>query len=144
MKVKAVVERWLSRIRERREIRMLHRRGPSTWMIAVDSNVMLLEMARVLLAPDTARVRVVAADLGGLAWPGKMLAAAMGVDRLVALVLTTALHWLSLGDLAEFHGAAGELLAPGGIVMNGDHMRFDSRWPTLEAVAKLTCAQAHR
>src|SRR5690606_35998181 len=106
---------------------------------------MLLEMARVLLAPDTARVRVVAADLGGLAWPGKTLAsAAMRADRLAALVSTTALHWLSPGDLAEFHGAAGELLAPGSIVMNGDHMRFDSRWPTLDAVAKPIRERADR
>src|SRR5690606_11636609 len=40
--------------------------------------------------------------------------------------------------LADFYEAAGALLAPGGIVMNGDHMRYDGRWPTLSQVARTT------
>ncbi|CAH1692917.1 Methyltransferase family protein [Hyphomicrobiales bacterium] len=117
--------------------RRLLDRFPKSRVIAVDADVMLLEMARVALAPDGARVRVVEADLAEPAWCERVLQAAesMKADRPAALVSTTALHWLSPGALAEFYGAAGELLPPGGIVMNGDHMRFDSRWPTLGRAA---------
>lgn len=112
-------------------------RFPSARVIAADADVMLLEMTRVALAPHAARVRVVEADLADPSWAGKILDAAqdMAAPPPVALVSTTALHWLSPGDLAEFYGAAGEILQPGGIVMNGDHMRFDARWPTLKEVA---------
>lgn len=112
-------------------------RFPAAHVIAVDADVMLLEMARVALAPHAGRVRVVEADLADPVWTAKVLDAArsMSAPPPLALVSTTALHWLSPGDLAEFYGAAGGMLQPGGIVMNGDHMRFDSRWPTLKAVA---------
>jgi len=118
--------------------RRLLDRFPSAKVVAVDADVMLLEMARVSLAADGERARVVDADLSDPSWSGRVLDAisSMNADTPAALVSTTALHWLLPGDLAEFYGAAGELLAPGGIVMNGDHMRFDSRWPTLEKVAK--------
>jgi hypothetical protein len=107
-------------------------------VIAVDADVMLLEIARTSLASDSDRVRVVQADLSRSSWDSKVLEALedLKADRPCALVSTTALHWLLPGELAEFYGAAGALLKPGGIVMNGDHMRFDSRWPTLAEVAK--------
>lgn len=118
--------------------RRLLDRFPSARVVAVDADVMLLEMARVALAADGDRVRVVEADLSDPSWSGRVAdaVASMNADTPSALVSTTALHWLSPGDLAEFYGIAGELLTPGGIVMNGDHMRFDSRWPTLARVAK--------
>lgn len=117
-------------------LRLLER-FPKAHVIAVDADVMLLEMARVALASYADRVRVVEADLSDPSWASRVQAAAesMSAPTPVALVSTTALHWLSPGDLAEFYGVAGELLQPGGIVMNGDHMRFDTRWPTLKSVA---------
>ncbi len=113
-------------------------RFPAVRVIAVDADVMLLEMARVSFAADGDRVRVLEADITNASWCRKVMTAVeeLGARPPVALVSTTALHWISPGDLAEFYGAAGELLAPGGIVMNGDHMRFDRRWPTLETAAK--------
>jgi len=113
-------------------------RFPAAKVIAVDADVMLLEMARVALAGAADRVRLVEADLSDPSWTDGVRAAvaAVGGNPPAALVSTTALHWLSPGALAEFYGACGELLAPGGIVMNGDHMRFDTRWPTLAKVAK--------
>ncbi|MDQ0473961.1 class I SAM-dependent methyltransferase [Labrys wisconsinensis] len=126
--------------------RRLLDRFPSARVIAVDADVMLLDMARVALAGDGDRARVVEADLSDASWGERALeaAAALGAARPAALVSTTALHWLSPGALAEFYGVAGELLAPGGIVMNGDHMRFDSRWPTLAKVAKSTRQRIER
>ncbi|WP_265975022.1 class I SAM-dependent methyltransferase [Brucella intermedia] len=118
--------------------RRLLDRFPSATVIAVDADVMLLEMARVSLASEANRARVIEADLRDASWSEKVREAATSIDADTpsALVSTTALHWLSPGELAEFYGETGELLKPGGIVMNGDHMRFDSRWPTLAGVAK--------
>jgi SAM-dependent methyltransferase len=115
-------------------------------VIAVDADAMLLEMARVSLAPDDDRVCVVEGDLSKPSWCDKVrkAAASLNAGAPAALVSTTALHWLPPGDLAEFYGAAGELLLPGGIVMNGDHMRFDRRWPTLAKVAKSTRERMER
>jgi len=126
--------------------RRLLDRFPSARVIAVDADVMLLEMARVALAADRDRARVVEADLSHPSWCARVLDAvgSMKAGMPSALVSTTALHWLSPGDLAEFYGAAGELLGQGGIVMNGDHMRFDSRWPTLAKVAKSTRERIER
>lgn len=118
--------------------RRLLDRFPKAKVVAIDADVMLLEMARVSLAPDRERARVVEADLSRADWVDKVTAAVkeLGAETPSALVSTTALHWLTPGDLAEFYGAAGGLLTAGGIVMNGDHMRYDSRWPTLATVAK--------
>ncbi|WEF24873.1 class I SAM-dependent methyltransferase [Paracoccus sp. S3-43] len=113
-------------------------RFPAAHVVAVDADVMLLDMARVALEPHRDRLRVIEADLARPDWAAKVLdaARAMGAAPPVALVSTTALHWLTPGELAEFYGAAGELLPSGGIVMNGDHMRFDARWPTLRSIAQ--------
>lgn len=119
-------------------LRLLER-FPAARVVAVDADVMLLELARASLAPFADRVRVVHADLADPAWVAAVSTAVADLAAPVpsALVSTTALHWLSPGALAELYGAAGELLGPGGIVMNGDHMRFDARWPTLTAVARV-------
>lgn len=126
--------------------RRLLDRFPAARVIAMDADVMLLEMARLLLAGHADRVRLVEADLSQPNWAARALdaAAALGGSRPAALVSTTALHWLLPGDLAEFYGAAGELLAPGGIVLNGDHMRFDARWPTLASVANVVRGRIER
>ena len=126
--------------------RRLLDRFPAARVIAVDADVMLLEMARVALAPDRDRARVIEADLADPSWSARVTeaVAALGAPQPAALVSTTALHWLSPGALAEFYGAAGELLQPGGIVLNGDHMRYDSCWPTLAAVAKAARQRVER
>ncbi|HWX46906.1 MAG TPA: class I SAM-dependent methyltransferase [Roseomonas sp.] len=126
--------------------RRLLDRFPSAHVVAVDADVMLLEMARVSLKPYGNRVQVVEADLSDPSWVPAVMEAvqSMGADRPAALLSTTALHWLSPGSLAEFYGAAGEMLKPGGIVMNGDHMRFDARWPTLAKVAKVVRQEVER
>ncbi|ETD72215.1 methyltransferase type 12 [Pelistega indica] len=112
-------------------------RFPEAKVIAIDADVMLLEMAKVSLAPYADRAILIEADLSNEIWRDKVIEAAntLKVGKPSALVSTTALHWLSPGALAEFYGVVGELLMPGGIFMNGDHMRFDSRWPTLNSLS---------
>lgn len=119
--------------------RRLLGRFPRTKVIAVDADAMLLEMARIALAPFGDRARVLELDLSDPDWADQAGEAcvALGADAPAAVLSTTALHWLSPGALAEFYGAVGDMLAPGGVVMNGDHMRFDARWPTLAQVSKI-------
>lgn len=119
--------------------RRLLERFPSAKVIAIDADVMLLEMARVALAEYKGRVHVIEANLADPSWAEAVIGALKSAvcSSPAALVSTTALHWLAPGELAEFYGAVGELLIPGGIVMNGDHMRFDNRWPTLSRVSKI-------
>ena len=126
--------------------RRLLDRFPAAKVIAIDADVMLLEMARVSLSADAHRAQVVEVDLGKPTWVSKVLEAAqaLGGQDPVAILSTTALHWLSPGDLAEFYGHAGALLPTGGIVMNGDHMRYDSRWPTLSKIAKAVRQRVER
>lgn len=113
-------------------------RFPQANLIAVDADVMLLELARKSLSQFGSRVQIVEADLGLASWTECVIAAAKAAQFDVPSVLlsTTALHWLSPGELAEFYGAAGDLLKPGGMIMNGDHMRFGHHLPTLRNVAQ--------
>ena len=126
--------------------RRLLERFPEARVIAVDADVMLLEIARVALAGSADRAQVVEADLADRRWAERVgeAVARLGADRPAALVSTTALHWLTPGGLADFYGVAGELLAPGGIVMNGDHMRYDARWPTLATAASALRGRVER
>ncbi|EVT88717.1 methyltransferase type 12 [Pseudomonas aeruginosa VRFPA09] len=43
---------------------------------------------------------------------------------------------LSPAELAGFYAQAGELLAPGGVLLNADHMRYDRRWPGLAELSR--------
>ncbi|WP_448222997.1 hypothetical protein [Gordonia iterans] len=48
-----------------------------------------------------------------------------------AVVSTTALHWVAPQELIPLYSQAYELLAPSGILVNGDHFRFDGRDPVI-------------
>ncbi|HEY7835741.1 MAG TPA: class I SAM-dependent methyltransferase, partial [Ktedonobacterales bacterium] len=51
-----------------------------------------------------------------------------------AVLSTTALHWLAAGDLARLYQQVGALVRPGGVLLNGDHLRFAPHLPTLQRV----------
>ncbi|MDY7087159.1 MAG: class I SAM-dependent methyltransferase [Actinomycetota bacterium] len=104
---------------------------PAARVTAVDHDPMLLRIAERALTPYGERFRVVDADLASPWWPD-----AVGPDRFDAVVSSTALHWLSPAELlAVLHDSAA-LLAPGGLLLNADHLRFDSRSPALLAVSE--------
>ena len=65
-------------------------------VIAVDAVVMLLEMARVTLAGDAQRARIVEAEVLDSSWTTKVQTAASELAAATpsALLSTTALHWL--------------------------------------------------
>jgi SAM-dependent methyltransferase len=53
-----------------------------------------------------------------------------------AVLTSTALHWLSPAQLLDVYTRAGRLLAPGGILLNADHLRFDEHAPALRDLAE--------
>jgi len=61
-----------------------------------------------------------------------------------AILTSTALHWLSPGQLLGVYQAAAGLLPPGGVLLNADHLRFDDRTPTLRGLADAHDRQTQR
>ena len=120
---------------------------PRARVVAVDFDPLLLDLAAKTLAVDHGdRVVLVEADLADHSWTGALTDALAGA-AVSAFVSTTALHWLSPDTLLRVYAAAAEMLPGNGILLNGDHFRFDGRWPTLRRLAEAhdtsTQAQAH-
>ncbi|MCZ2812015.1 class I SAM-dependent methyltransferase [Modestobacter sp. VKM Ac-2979] len=106
---------------------------PSVQVVAVDLDPVLIELAR-RTAVDPGRVLHVEADLASRGWVEQVTAAAP--DGIAAVVSTTALHWLTAGALTEVYRAAFDLLSPGGVLLNGDHMRYAADQPVLAKVTR--------
>lgn len=53
-----------------------------------------------------------------------------------AAVSTTALHWLSPDELSGMFGRLTDVLRPGGVFINGDHLTFDHDQPNIATAAK--------
>jgi SAM-dependent methyltransferase len=97
-------------------VRLLDRL-PGARVVAVDADPLLLGLAGAAYG-DRPGLRMVDHDLRESGWP-----TALGLDRAPdAIVSTTALHWLTLEQLAEVYRSSAELLAPGGALVNGDHL----------------------
>lgn len=109
-------------------------RFPRARVVALDHDPLLLCVAGEALARYGERATVLDADLAGDAWP-TAVTEALGGAAPDAAVSTTALHWLSPDRLVAVYAHAARLLAPGGLLLNGDHFRFDDRHPTLREVA---------
>ena len=118
---------------------------PDARVVGVDLDPALLRIAQRELASHDERLALVDADLTGDAWPDAVRRAAAGSPAdagdggaapFDAAVSTTALHWLLPHQLVRVYGHVVDLLAPGGILANGDHFRFDAdEHPTLARVA---------
>jgi SAM-dependent methyltransferase len=96
-------------------------RLPHAHVVAVDADPLLLELGRQTLGTRGGHVRWVDCDLRD----------AKIADRLElnqpadAAVSTTALHWLSREELVGLFGRLAQILRPGGVFINGDHLSFD-------------------
>src|ERR1700733_9924361 len=77
------------------------------------------------------RLRWIEADLASPEWLH-----ALGETRVDAVVSATALHWLEPEALARLYHDLGRLLRPGGLLLNGDHMAFDSALPTFARLSQ--------
>ncbi|MBM2621585.1 class I SAM-dependent methyltransferase [Actinoplanes sp. LDG1-06] len=93
------------------------------------ARVTVLDQDPVLMAIASASLRdrgtVVDADLGDPGWRAKL--PEEGFD---AVLTATALHWLPAERVAALYGEVREVLRPGGIFVNADHMPEESL-PTL-------------
>jgi SAM-dependent methyltransferase len=116
-------------------VRLLDRM-PAASVVAVDSDPLLLALGRAAYG-DRPGLHFADQDLRDPDWAG-----ALDLDRTVdAAVSTTALHWLRAEELRGVYADVARLLRPGGLLLNGDHMKEDGlAVPTLarlgEAVAE--------
>ena len=94
----------------------LLRRFPAARSTGVDLDPALLTIARGYFTGD-GRADFVTADLKSAHWPR-----ALTHDRYDAIVTATALHWLHSDDLRVLYGRLAELVRPGGVFLNADHM----------------------
>ncbi len=100
-------------------------------LVAVDSDSLLLGLARAAYA-DRTRLRIVEQDLREPDWT-----AALQLPRAAdAVVSTTALHWLTAPQLASLYAQCATLLAPGGVLVNGDHLFDTPTRPRLASVSR--------
>lgn len=107
------------------------RRFPGASSIAVDVDPVLLTLGQRVLGTQASRLQWVDADLRDPSW-----AARLGVSQVDAVLSTTALHWLPAGHLVRLYRDLSQLLRPGGIFLNGDHMRYGAGLPTLRTLAQ--------
>jgi SAM-dependent methyltransferase len=97
-------------------------RIPAATVIAVDADPVTLSLGRAAHA-GLPGLRFLDVDLRSAGW-----AAELGLEpgrRVDAVVSTTALHWLSAAELRTLYRALAGLLRPGGLFLDGDHLRLD-------------------
>ena len=94
-------------------------RFPGAEVTVVDQDPVLLALAAASLAAGSLgdRARIVAADLGDPGW-----VAALPGGGYDAVLTATALHWLKPERLTTLYAELREVLRPGGIFANADHM----------------------
>jgi len=97
-------------------------RLPEATVIAVDADPVTLSLGRAGYAAVSG-LRFVDLDLRTTGWSSRLgLEAGRPVD---AVVSTTALHWLSAAKLHHLYVTLAGLLRPGGLFLDGDHLRVD-------------------
>ena len=107
-------------------------RFPQARSIAVDLDPILLTMGRNVLGDMDGRLTWVETDLASPTWPSQL-----GVDSVDAVLSTTALHWLPAPNLVDLYRQLGQLVRPGGVFLNGDHMSFEPRLARFQQVANV-------
>jgi len=112
-------------------VRLLDRL-PSATVIAVDADPLLLALGRAAWG-DRPGLRFADLDLREPGWASRL-----GLDRDAdAVVSTTALHWLPPAALAALYAEVTPVLRPGGLLLDGDHLRDDeAEAPTLARLGR--------
>ena len=91
-------------------------RFPSATIAACDIDPWLVEMGRRTVGPEP-RVRWLEADLRAEGWTESLPRGAYD-----AVLTSTALHWLHRDELVRLFDRLAEVLAPGGLLLNADHL----------------------
>jgi len=103
-------------------------RFPKAHCISVDLDPVLLAVGQGALGTMNGRRPW---DYGRLRWVDADIKEAdrleqLGVEEVDAVLSTTALHWLPVERLIFLYHQLGQLVRPGGVFLNGDHMSFAS------------------
>ena len=96
-------------------------RIPAATVIAADADPVTLTLGRAGYA-DVRGLRFLNVDLRAAG-----LGDGLGLDpgrQVDAVVSTTALHWLTAAELRELYQVLARLLRPGGLFLDGDHLRL--------------------
>jgi SAM-dependent methyltransferase len=97
-------------------------RIPAATVIAVDADPVTLSLGRAAYG-GVPGLRFLDIDLRSSGWE-----TGLGLEpgrRVDAVVSTTALHWLPAAELRALYRALASLLRPGGLFLDGDHLRRD-------------------
>jgi SAM-dependent methyltransferase len=115
-------------------------RMPAARVVAIDTDPLLLALGSAAHG-DRAGLRFADQDLRVPGWAGRA-----GLSRAAdAAVSTTALHWLSAGELRAMYGELATVLRPGGLLLDGDHLLEDeAAAPGLARLADAISGRAAR
>jgi SAM-dependent methyltransferase len=102
-------------------VRLLDRL-PHATVIGIDADPVSLTLAQAAYS-GRAGLRLVDLDLRVPGWSARL-----GLDRPAdAAVSTTALHWLRENELRAMYAELATVLAPAGLLLNGDHFTLDAK-----------------
>lgn len=106
-------------------------RFPGMTCVAVDLDPMLIELGRQALAGHGDRVELHEVDLWDPTWTRVLRG-----RRPHAVLSSTALHWLPADVLARVYRDAADVLEPGGVLLNADHLRQPAGRPLFEELSR--------
>jgi len=104
---------------------------PGATAVVADKDPALLAIAADLAAADP-RLVIAEVDLADPHWAEHPAIASAPFD---AVVSSTALHWLQPGTLVDVLRRTADLLRPGGVLLNGDHLSYQRDESTMAAIA---------
>ena len=102
---------------------------PDANCLAVDLDPVLLTLGKGALGDLGGRLRWVETDINDANW-----IYSLEIEQVDAVLSTTALHWLPVDRLVSLYHQLGELIRPGGVFLNGDHMSFSPDMPQFTKV----------
>ena len=109
-------------------------RFPNARVLAIDLDPVLLAIGRGALGTLGGRVTWIDDNLNDPEWATRLEERLAG-RQLDAVLSSTALHWLSPGTLARVYRELAQLMRPGGVFLNADHMAYAPDRPTIRALA---------
>ena len=92
---------------------------PQVESTGIDFDPTMLWLAEARLAHFGSRTRLILADLRDVSWAETVQ------SPLDAVASATALHWLSPDELRELYRQIAQVIRPGGIFLNADHVGSD-------------------
>ena len=117
--------------------RLLSQLGQSN-TIAADYDPVLLKLGKEALGDFQGRLHWLKVDLNNPQWVDQIreVLKSMGRNSLDAVLSSTALHWLTTPRLIDVYREIAQLLRPGGLLLNADHMAFNPTLPTFRSLAQ--------